>query len=273
MGDRKTYIIKQIVKYSQKLDQKGFGANHDGNISAKFANNILATPTAVSKSDIVDEIVITLDETGKQIGGVGKPFSEIKLHLAAYAARPEVRAVVHAHPPFATARGLLGKPLYPVLPEAVVSLGNIIPVVDFAMPGDSSNDMIITQALSIADVFMLPGNGVFAVGDNVEQAYLRLELVEHLSKIYYYAESAGAPMDLSSENMTQLLAKRASLGLGPQSASSNAAAVEKFSAKNVAFSASPPGIVRANKDEEIKGQAIDVIKTLIADEIKKIVSE
>ena len=127
VGDKKTYIAKQIVKYSQKLDQKGFGANHDGNISAKFADVILATPTAVSKGDVVDEIVITLDETGKQIAGVGKPFSEIKLHLAAYAARPEIRAVVHAHPPFATARGLLGKPLYPALPEAVVSLGDIIP--------------------------------------------------------------------------------------------------------------------------------------------------
>lgn len=257
MGDRKTYIINQIAKYSQKLDQKGFGANHDGNISAKFEDVILATPTAVSKGDIVPDIVITLDHEGKKIAGIGNPFSEIKLHLTAYQARPDVKAVVHAHPPFATARGLVGLPLYPMLPEAIVSIGDIVPATEFAMPGAPENDAIVKQALEISDVFMLSGNGVIAVGDNIEQAYLRLELVEHLAKIQYYAENMGAPLKLVNQDIGKLLEKRASIGLGPQG--------RKKTINNITFV--------AERDPEPQKQSIDVIKDLIAKEIRKAMIE
>lgn len=248
MGDRKHYLINQIVKYAQKLDQKGFGANHDGNISAKFEDILLATPTAVSKGNIVDDLIITLDLDGKLLAGNGKPFSEIQLHLAAYKARDEVKAVVHAHPPFAAARGLVGKELRPALPEAIVSIGDLIPVVAFAMPGAKENIEIVAQALAEGDVFMLPGNGVLAVGDSVEQAYLRLELVEHLAKIDYYAASLGQSMELSAENLTKLLEKRASIGLGPKK--------PKLP--------SQPAVEKKSPDSQL-----DLIKKLIADEIKK----
>lgn len=214
MGNRRSYIINEIVKYSQQLAQKGFTANHDGNISARIDDLLLATPTAVSKRDITAEIILTLDQRGNKVVGIGKPFSEIKLHLAAYHKRADINAVVHAHPPFATARGLLNLPLKPAIPEAIVSLGDIVPVVVFAMPGDKENDVIIAGALTAVDVFMLPGNGVLAVGDCVEQAYLRLELVEHLAKIDYYARSMGTPMELTSGNINNLMQKRNTIGLG-----------------------------------------------------------
>jgi L-fuculose-phosphate aldolase len=216
MGNRRSFITNEIVKYSQKLDQKGFGANHDGNISVKFDDVLLATPTAVSKGNITSDIIITLDKKGKKIDGLGKPFSEIKLHLVAYCARPEINAVVHAHPPFSTARGLLNLPIKPALPEAIVSIGDLVPVVAFAMPGAKENESIIANVLSQADVFMMPGNGVFAIGDSVEQAYLRLELVEHLAKIDYYARNMGAPMSLNENDIAKLLEKRAAAGLGPK---------------------------------------------------------
>lgn len=221
MGDRKNYITNQIVKYSQKLDAKNFGANHDGNISAKFDDVLLATPTAVSKSNIVADMIITLDMDGKKIEGIGKPFSEIKLHLTAYRTRAEAKAVVHSHPPFATAHGLVGKPLIPCLPEAIVSIGDVIPVTPFAMPGAPENDAIVTDALNQADVFIMPGNGVFAIGDSVEQAYLRLELVEHVAKIQFYAHQMGTPLTLAPENLNKLLEKRASIGLGPKKSEKN----------------------------------------------------
>lgn len=215
----KEFIISEIVKYSQKIDQKGFTANHDGNISAKFESVLLATPTAVSKGNITADIVITLDFSGNRIEGNGKPFSEIKLHLAAYKARPEIGAVVHAHPPFASARGLVNLPIRPALPEAIVSLGDIIPVVPFAMPGVKENDTIVVDILSKVDVFMMPGNGVVAVGNCVEHAFLRLELVEHLAKIDYYASHMGTPMILANNDVNNLLEKRRAAGLGPQTVS------------------------------------------------------
>lgn len=251
MGNKKSYIINQIVKYSQKLDLKGFGANHDGNISAKYDDVLLATPTAVSKGDIVPEIIITLDMQGNKIEGLGKPFSEIKLHLAAYKARSDINAVVHAHPPFATARGLLNLPLKSATPEAVVSIGDITPVVAFAMPGAKENDAIIMQAVAEYNVFMLPGNGVIAVGDCIEQAYLRLELVEHLAKIDYYARTMGTPMELNPTDMNSLLEKRAAIGLDPKT--------------KTAKSQSAPNN-RVNPD-------LDLIKNLIASEIKSILQD
>lgn len=214
MGDRKQFIINEIIKYSQRLDQKNFGANHDGNISAVFDDSLLATPTSVSKGNINADIVITLDLDGNKIAGIGKPFSEIKLHLLAYKNRKNVKAVVHAHPPFATARGLVGLPLKPLLPEAIVSLGALIPVAAFFMPGAKEGDSIVTDLLTEYDAFMMTGNGVLAVGDSIEQAYLRLELVEHLAKIHYYAEKMGNPTPISEDNIAKLLEKRAAAGLG-----------------------------------------------------------
>lgn len=216
MGNRRSFVVNEIVKYSQKLDQKGFGANHDGNISVKLDDVLLATPTAVSKGNITADLIITLDKNGNKIDGIGKPFSEIKLHLVAYRTRPEVNAVVHAHPPFATARGLLNLPIKPAIPEAIVSIGDIIPVVAFAMPGTKENDSIIANALAAVDVFIMPGNGVFAVGECAEQAYLRLELVEHLAKIDYYARSMGTPTTLANADVASLMEKRAAVGLGPK---------------------------------------------------------
>ncbi|MBN2690120.1 MAG: class II aldolase/adducin family protein [Gammaproteobacteria bacterium] len=216
----KNYIISEITKYSQKLDAKGFVANHDGNISALYGDTILATPTAVSKGNITQDMIITLDKNGAKIAGTGKPFSEIKLHLAAYRSRPDAKAVLHAHPPISTARGLTNQPLYVnKIPEAVVSIGDYIPVCDFAMPGTKESEETLAQALQQSDIVLIPGNGIISIGCSVEVAYLRVELVEHLAKIEFYANQLGAPRQLDQSDMDKLLAKRASIGLGPQAQS------------------------------------------------------
>lgn len=216
MGDGKKYIIDQIVRYCQKLDCKGFGANHDGNISAKYEETLLATPTAMSKGDITSELIITLGMDGNKISGIGKPFSEIKLHLAVYNEREDVRAVIHAHPPFATARGLTGLDLKISIPEAIVSIGDLITVLPYAMPGSEENNDMVRNAVHDTNVFILQGNGVIAVGADLEQAYLRLELVEHLSKIEFYATQMGASFSLPDKDVAVLLEKRATAGLDPK---------------------------------------------------------
>ena len=227
MGSRRSYLSNLIAEISQKLDHKGFTANHDGNISARLDDVLLATPTSESKASIKPEMVITLDMEGKKIEGIGRPFSEIKLHLSAYRARPDANAVVHAHPPFVTARGLVNQPIYPALPEAIVSIGDCIPVTPFAMPGAPENDKLIHDGLQIADVIMMTGNGILAIGDDLEQAWLRLELVEHLAKIEYYAMQMGQPMTLAQEHRDTLLKKRASIGLGPQNRQEKIAALQE----------------------------------------------
>jgi L-fuculose-phosphate aldolase len=245
MGDRRTYLIDKIVWVCRKLDQKGFGANHDGNVSARFEDTLLATPTSVSKGLVEADMIITLDMEGKKIDGIGKPFSEIQLHLAAYRTRSEVAAVVHAHPPYASAMGLAGQALRPSIPEAVVSIGDVIPVTPFVMPGAKENEDVVSGILRETDVFMMQGNGVLAVGTDLEQAYLRLELVEHVVRVQHLAAQMGKPFTLAPGDLAKLLEKRASIGLGPRKTKAGA---------------SSPG----------QGPDIDCIRDAIVDEIRKV---
>jgi len=247
MGDRRTYLVEKIVWVCQRLDRKGFGANHDGNVSAMLDGGLLATPTAVSKGVITPEMIITLDMEGKKTAGIGKPFSEIQLHLAAYRARPDAAAVVHAHPPFATAWGLSGEALRPSIPEAVVSIGEVVPVVPFAMPGAKENEDLVAGALRAADALMMQGNGVLAVGADVEQAYLRLELVEHVAQIQFYLARTGRSFALPRGDLERLLEKRAALGLGPK----------------VQAGSAPPAA-------GVAGRSVDEIRDIIAEEIRKV---
>jgi L-fuculose-phosphate aldolase len=258
MGNRRDYLIDAIVEICRKLDRKGWVANHDGNVSLKFEGNLLATPTAVSKADIVPQMILSLDMEGRKLAGIGKPFSEIKLHLAAYRARQDIDAVVHAHPPFAMARGLVGGDFAIEIPEAVVSIGDVIPVARYAMPGAPENDTIIAEALSRCDVFMMAGNGVLSVGRDVKEAYLRMELLEHLLKIDYYAASMGTPMTLPAEDRRKLLEKRASIGLGPQNI-------------NVPAPSLSPEIPEVSQSR-VQSQE-DLIKDLIARELKKVLQD
>jgi L-fuculose-phosphate aldolase len=254
MGNRREFLIKTIADISQKLWVKGWVANHDGNISVRYEDTLLATPTAVSKGDIVPEMILTLDMEGNKLQGIGKPFSEIKLHLAAYRAREDIKAVVHAHPPFSMARGLVGGDFEINVPEAVVSIGGVIPVASYAMPGAVENDEIIVNALSQCDVFMMAGNGVLSVAEDIKDAFLRMELLEHLVKIDYYAKSMGTTMTIPRDDKQKLLEKRASIGLGPKAVKLPSPSKE---------SDHPP---------QAQTQA-DMIKNLIAEELKKVLSE
>lgn len=217
MMDRKLRV--EISTYSKLLHEMRFVANHDGNVSVRIeGNRFLCTPTAVSKRLIEEEDVIVVDEAGQKVSGKGKPFSEMGLHLAAYLSRPEVMAVVHAHPPFATAFGVSGEAISPVfLPEAVVSLGLEVPLVPLAPPGEKAV-AALKGVIHRADAFLLAGNGVIAVGVDLEQAYLRLELVEHLCRISSYAKPLGGPKPLPQELLTSLLEARKKAGLGPKNA-------------------------------------------------------
>lgn len=216
MVKRIEYLKKAIIKYSLRLDHKGYVANHDGNLSIRVAEGFLCTPTAEAKVAITEEMVLTLDREGNKVEGIGKPFSELKLHLAAYRARPDVMAVVHAHPPFATAHGLVHAGLTPRLPEAIVSIGDHVPVVPYTLPGTSEHERGVENALQTADVFYMAGNGVLAVGKDIEQAYLRLELVEHLTQIEHIALQMGAPLGLPTADIAALMEKRRAAGLGPR---------------------------------------------------------
>lgn len=208
-------LRRQVVDVSQRIWDRSWVANHDGNITALAApGRIVATPTGVSKREIDSEMLIVVDEQRRVVSGRRRAFSELGLHLAVYAGRPDVGAVLHAHPPHATARAVMGRPLPCFLPESVVSLGETIPIVPFAAPGPDA-EAALEPFLDGYDVVLLEGHGALAWGDDPEQCFLRMELVEHLSRIAGLCGPDGGPRSLPSDVVHKLLAARTRAGLGP----------------------------------------------------------
>jgi L-fuculose-phosphate aldolase len=199
----------EIVAYSRQLHANGWVANHDGNLTARLSgSHLLCTPTAVSKGDVEPSWLIVVDEENTVVEGTRRAFSELQLHRAAYAARPDISVVLHAHPPVSCGFAVSGVPLpHPMLAEAVVSLGPEIPMVPYFRPGDPALTDAIGEALQRADVIILERHGVLAVGGGFEQAYLRMELLEHQAKIALNAATLGAVRQLPSEEVAALSKK------------------------------------------------------------------
>ena len=196
----------QVAQTARRIHAAGWAANHDGNISVRIGRDrFLITPTATSKAEITESSLIVIDGSGKVVEGTRKPPGETELHLAAYRARPDVEAVLHAHPPYATAFGAARVPLEPVcLPEAVVSLG-YIPLAPFAMPKTPLATEAVSRCAVEADAMLLPGNGALTLAPDVALAFLRMELVEHLAKILHHARALGGAQPLPAEEMKKLL--------------------------------------------------------------------
>jgi L-fuculose-phosphate aldolase len=211
-------LRRDLVRYAHRVHAAGWVANHDGNLSVVLGEGrYLCTPTAVSKADVAPEWLIVVDGTGRQVQGTRKPFSEMKLHLAAYRARPQVRAVLHAHPPTATGFAVAGVELgEPFMPEPVVSLGARIPTVPYAFPGSDDEVRGLQAGLRHADAVLMANHGVITVGPDLETCFLRMELVEHLCRIAMVARQLGGPRPIPGQDVQVLLDKRRKAGLGPQ---------------------------------------------------------
>ena len=215
----------QVAAIARQLHAAGWVANHDGNVTARAegsapgggargSSRYLATPTATSKRLIGERDLIEVDAKGAVIGS-GKVFGEIGLHLCVYERRPDVGCVVHAHPPHATAiASSRSNPIeQPFIAEAMVSLGPKIPRVPYAQPGDAARAALAPWC-ELVDVALLGNHGVLAWGADPEQAFLRLELVEHLAKIAIAAAPLGGVEPLAAQAIAPLLAARAKANLG-----------------------------------------------------------
>ncbi len=213
----------EVADYARRLHARGWVANHDGNVSVRLGEGrFLATPTATSKAEVTADQLLVVDESGARVQGSAKPFGEIGLHLTIYRHRSDVQAVVHAHSPTASGFASAGLALErPAMAEAVVSLGPTVPLVPYAPAGDAAC-RALEPFLASCDAVLVSGNGVFAWGTTLEQAYLRLELVEHLARIALVAQQLGGLRGLPDNALPPLLEARRKAGLG-QAASATAA--------------------------------------------------
>ena len=194
--------------------QRQFAAANDGNISYRLSENeVLATPTMVSKGAMRPHEIVKLDLEGKQVGGYMTPTSETLLHLGIYRNRPDVRAVVHFHPPHATAFAVTGVPLDKcVLPEVEIFLGEV-PIAAYATPGTEDLFESIRPYVADHSVFLQGNHGVVAIGKNLEEAYWRMEIVEAYCRMLILARQLGNVNKITLENMEGLFDIKRRLGI------------------------------------------------------------
>ncbi len=205
---------RTLVEFAHRVHAAGWVANHDGNLSVRWSGGLAITPSGVSKVAVDSEGLCCCDLDGRRRSG-GRPPSEVLLHVGAYRARDEIGAVVHAHPPHASAFSLAARSLGPIaMPDVVVSLGRSVPLVPACFPVGESASAAVTEALAHADVALLAGNGAMAVGPNLETAYLRLELLEHYARILGTSMAwFGGPAPLPADVVEAALLARVQAGL------------------------------------------------------------
>lgn len=213
------YIFEQeardtMIEVGKRMYHKGFIAANDGNISIKLSNfRILTTPTGVSKGFMTPDMLVLTDLDGQVVGGNRKPSSEIKMHLRIYRENPDLRAVVHAHPPVATTFAAAGIPLdQALIQESVVQLG-IVPVASFALPGTLDVADSVAPYCREYNGLLLAHHGAVSWGDSVLQAYYRMESIEHFATIMLYAKILGTENCLSEAQIDALISLRPKFGI------------------------------------------------------------
>lgn len=208
-------LESDLVRYSQRLHANGWVANHDGNLSVRLERGLfLCTPTAVSKGDVRREWLVAVDERGQVVSGQRRVFSELDLHLYIFRSRPDVCAVIHSHAPHATALAVAGVAVSSrLLAEPVVTLGPEIPLVPYAPPKSAASTLNLGPYIGRVDAVTLENHGVMSWGPDLETAYLRMELVEHLAHIQILAAQVGTVRAIPDGDIEGLVAARKKAGL------------------------------------------------------------
>ena len=202
---------QELAACSGYLHAMGFAPGTSGNVSLRMENgSVLATPTGCSQRDIGarDLAVVALD--GTQLSGERHVTSEIGMHLAIYRARPDVQAVVHAHPVFATAFASCGMALdQPLCSEVVMTLGSI-PLASYATTGTREVGEALAPYLQDFDAVLLAHHGVVTYGASLSDALMKMETVEHFAQVCLVVRQLGGGTALQGQQLVDLLRARAS---------------------------------------------------------------
>lgn len=199
-------VKEEIVKVCHLVYQNKFVAAYDGNISALTENNsVMITRSGVCKGEVTISDLIETDLNGKKISGEGKISTENKLHLYIYNKRQDAKAVVHCHPVYATALGLVeNKYLDNFFPEVFLTLGKI-PICEYATPSTQEVTDSIAEYIETSSALILKNHGAVTIGSSVMDAYYKMEKLEHAAKTILFAKLLGNSRKLSDEDVEKLL--------------------------------------------------------------------
>jgi len=204
-------LKKQIVEIGKRIWQRGYVASNDGNITVMMnENELLTTPTGVSKGFMTTDMIIKCDKTGKVISGNSnyRPSSEVKMHLEVYKERPDIKSVVHAHPPYATSFAVAGIPLNKcVLPEAIIVIG-AVPIAPYGLPSTMEIPDRMRPFIKNSDAILLENHGALTLGSDLLNAYHKMETLEHTASIVWKAIQLGNMNVLPGDERDRLMSLR-----------------------------------------------------------------
>ena len=203
-------LRREIVTVCRRLYERGLIAGPDGNISVRVGSNrILVTPSGMSKVDVEPDDLVEVTLQGERVAGYRAPSSEVNLHVRIYSRRPDVQAVVHAHPPVATGFALAGEGFEAnLLPEVTVQLGRV-PVVPYATPGTGALPDACEPYLDSHDAFLMANHGAVTTGPSLLLAHQRMESLEHAARIVLTARLLGTVNVLTPAQVAELMSARA----------------------------------------------------------------
>ena len=195
----------EIVRFGGLLHQTGLVAATDGNLSVRLGDGtFLCTPTLMSKGMMTPDDLVIVDSHGHPIVGSRNVSSEIAMHLFIYRNRPDVGAVVHAHPPTATGFAAAGIPLDSALcSEIVITLGTV-PLADYQTPGTPELGEALAPLVGGHDAILMANHGVVTYGEDLLTAYMNMETVEHYAKIALVTHTLGRQKPLSEVHVSKL---------------------------------------------------------------------
>lgn len=207
-------LKQEICEIGRKVYEKGFVAANDGNISYRISeNHVLCTPTLVSKGALKPDDICLVDMAGKQLAGKKKRTSEVMLHLEIYKANPKVKAVVHSHPPYATAFSVAGEEIPTcILPEVEVFLGPI-PTAVYETPGAQAFARTILPFVNTAKIVVLKNHGTVSWGETLQQAYWWTEILDAYCRILLIAKQVGRVERISPPKVEELLDLKERFGI------------------------------------------------------------
>ena len=203
-----------IVEIGRRMYARGYTASNDGNISVRLGDDrLLMTPKSVCKGFMTPDMMCVTDLDGRKLQGDRDPSSEMLMHLEVYRQRPDVRAVVHAHPPTATGFAVAGIPLdRAVLAEVLTTLGSI-PLAEYATPSTRELPDAVRKYIKAHDGMLLANHGALTVGGDLYSAYYKMETVEHFAKISLVARLLGRENLISREEVMRLQELRGTYGI------------------------------------------------------------
>jgi L-fuculose-phosphate aldolase len=199
-------LRRALVAVCQRLDAKDLIGGGEGNVSCRLGKDrLLVTPAGAAKRALRPADLVVVTEAGEKVRGPGRASSELRMHLAAYRARPDIGAIVHAHPLSAVALTVAGlPPPNDVMPEASVVLGEVV-VAPFATPGTDEVPRALGPLLAGHDVLLLERHGALALGRTLAEALDRLETLERVARVALLARLLGRCEPLGAEAVAKVL--------------------------------------------------------------------